>query len=568
LRNREYRKDVAVRIVRRWTRTAVILLSEVCSRLKSLRREFASLPVARIELRFGSLQFVASLLVFILGVPAAKGQQNPRTNPAQETPRMLDDLLDRIESLPIEYRADLTFTLLKQAPQRISRDRRNRLLNSILADAYTAKYPLPLVYANSKRGTVDSQRALDLVWLPLDRVSIEGTALGLSFDAPSKLWAAFDNVPSPHTRTDCSESLTPDAGPYYRAMVRLFRKGLPGMYPNQRSAEDYLVEAVQRIESPAQLLGFLDAVNTYELDSSRQNDVILALTSRVGILTPLDREMSGAEGANNNLTAALELFITKNRLSKQATAALLQAYRRLLINGLHLEACDDFTLDRAAEASRFNALDTSLIGESPKPVGLLTETDLQATGRGGSAKVELIESDELLRAQTHRLFQLFEANQENKYDPYSDQPPLQPDSADIGDILTAAKEIPQTTDESELSRYENRQALLMTALKLLPSGPSFQDIVDAEVSFLNLNPIEESSPPEWLRALKDLVLMSRPVPMRGDLASRADEQNGKRRIMPTLDAAFIRSTLRRYQSDRIIAAYIAYEDTISPPYEF
>jgi hypothetical protein len=568
LRNREYRKDVTGRmIVRRWTRTAVTRLSEVCSRLKSSRRELAGLRVARIKLRFGPHQFIASLLVFVLGVHASKSQQGLRTGPAQETPQILD-LLDRIESLPIEYRADLTFTLLKQAPQRISRDRRNRLLNSIIADSYTAKYPLPLVYANSKRGTVDSQRALDLVWLPLDRASIEGTALALSLDPPSKLWAAFDNVPIPRERTDCSESLTPDTRPYYRTMVRLLRKGLPGAYPNQRSAEDYLVEAVQRIESPAQLLGFVDAVNNYELDTNRQSDVIRALTSRIGILTPSDREMSGAEGSNSDLTAAVELFVTKKRLSKLAAAALLHAYRRFLINGLQQEACDDFTLDRAAEARHFNALDTSLIGESPKPVGLLTEADLQATGRSGSAKDELIESDVLLRAQTHRLFQLFESNQENRYDPSSDQPPLQPESSDISDILSAAKDIPQTTDESLLSGYENRQALLMTALKILPSGPSFQDVVDAEVAFLNLNPVEESSPPAWLRALKDLVLISRRFSMQGELAIRADEQNGKRRITPSLDAAFIRSTLRRYQSDRIIAAYIAYEDTISPAYEF
>jgi len=561
LRNREYRIDVAVRmIVRRWTRTAVTRLSEVCSRLKSSPLEFASL-------RFGPRQFIASLLVFLLGVLASRSQQGPRTSPAQETPQILD-LLDRIESLPIEYRADLTFTLLKEAPQRISRDRRNRLLNSIIADSYTAKYPLPMVYANSKRRTVDSQRALDLVWLPLDRASIEGTALALSLDPPRELWAAFDSAPIPSERTDCSENLTPDTRPYYRAMVRLLRKGLPGAYPNQRSAEDYLVEAVQRIQSPAQLLGFVDAVNTYELDTNRQSDVIRALTSRIGILAPSDREISGAEGSNNDLTAAVELFLSKKRLSKQAAAALLQAYRRFLINGLHQEACDDFTLDRAAEASHFNTLDTSLIGESPKPVGLLTELDLQATGRAGSAKVELIESDVLLRAQTHRLFQLFESNQESRYDPLSDQPPLQPDSSDISDILNAVKEIPQTTDQSELSRYENSQALLMTVLKILPSGPSFQDVVDAEVAFLNLNPIEESSPPAWLRALKDLVLISRRFAMEGGVAVRADEQNGKPRVMPGLDAAFIRSTLRRYQSDPIIAAYIAYEDTIDPVYEF
>jgi hypothetical protein len=88
-------------IVRRWTRTAVTRLYEVCSRLKSSRRELASLRVARIELRFGPHRFIALLLVFLLGVPASKSLQGPRTSPAQETPQLVD-LLDRIESLPNE----------------------------------------------------------------------------------------------------------------------------------------------------------------------------------------------------------------------------------------------------------------------------------------------------------------------------------------------------------------------------------------------------------------------------------------------------------------------------------
>lgn len=568
MRDCEDRKDVTVRtIVRGWTRTAVTRLSEVSAHFDSCHRELACLRVPRIDVTSHLHQFIAYLLVFLLGVPALRSQQGPRTSSSQESPQILD-LLDRIESLPIEFRADLTFTLLKQASQRISLDRRNRLLNSIIADAYTAKYPLPLVYANSKRGTVDSQKASDFVWLPLDRASIEGTALALSLEPPSKLWAAFDNIPIPNARTDCSESLTPDTRPYYRAMVRLLRKGLPGAYPNQRSEEDYLLEAIQRIESPAQLLGFLDAVNNYDLDASRQSDVIRVLTLRIGALTPSDREMSGVEASNNGLTTALELFVSKKRLSKQAAAALLHAYRSVLINGLHQQACDDFTLDRVAEAGHFNAMDTSLIGESPKPVGLLTEADLQATGRGGSAKNELVDSDVLLHAQLHRLFELSEFNQENRYSLTSDQPPVQPESSDITDILSAAKDIPQTTEESQLSGYENSQALLMTALKLLPSGPAFQDVFDAEAAFLNLNPIEESSPPAWLRALKDLVLMSRRVSMEGDFPIRAEEQNGKAKSMSSPDAAFMRTTLRHYQSDRIIAAYIAYEDTINPVYEF
>ncbi len=568
MRNREYREDVAVRMILwKWTRTAVIRLSEFSSRWKSSRRKPACLQVARSDVRFGPPRWMAPVLVLLLGISGSESQPVPRTKAAQETPQLLD-LLDRIESLPIEYRADLTFTLLKQAPQRISADRRTRLLDSVIADAYTAKYPLPLIYANSRRGTVDSQRALDFAWLPLDRTSIEGTALALSLDPPSKLWAAFENIPIPTKRTDCSESLTPDTRPYYRAMVRLLRKGLPGAYPNQKSAEDYLLEAVQRIESPAQLLGFLDAVNTYELDANRQGDVIRALTLRIGILTPTDREMTGAEGYNNDLTAAVELFVIRKGLSKQAETALLHAYRSVLINGLHQDACADYTLDRAVEASHFNALDTSLIGESPKPVGLLTEADLQATGQGGSAKNELIESNVLLHAQLHRLYQLSELNQENRYNLTVDQPPVQPESSDITDILSAARDIPQTTEESPLSGYENCQALLMTVIRLLPPGPAFQDVFDAEVAFLNLNPIEESSPPAWLRAFKDLVLMSRRVSMEGDFPIRADEQNSKGRSMYGLDAGFIRSTLRRYQTDHIIAAYLAYEDTINPVYEF
>lgn len=507
------------------------------------------------------------LCFFSLAVTASTSQQGLEPAPAQPS-EQITDLVERIESLPIEYRADLTFTLLKQAPQKVSRAQRSRLLHSILADSYTAKYPWPLVYANSQGGTVDSQRALDLVWLPLDTVSIQAKALALSSDQPDMLWAAFDRLPSPHKRTDCSESLTPDAGPYYKAMIRLLNRSLPGVYPNQISAEQYLIEAMQRIESPAQLLGWLDAVNTYDLDAGRQNDLVLALVSRLGSVSASDREMSGIEGPDESLTEAIHRFVIRQKLSSQVAAILLQAYRGFLISGLHQQECDDFTLDRAVEAGRFDALDPSLIGESPKPIPALSEADLAPTGRGGSANVELIQSDSLLREQTHRLFEMFESNQENRYESLAGFSPLQPQGSDIRDILSTVNDISQTTGQSELSSYENRQALLMTALKLLRSGPSFEDIVDAEVAFLSLNPVEQSSPPEWLRALKDLVLLSRPVPTAPGHAGVASDKAGDGKLNPALDTAFIRSTLRRYQSDRIIAAYMAYEDTIRPVYQF
>jgi hypothetical protein len=101
----------------------------------------------------------------------------------------------------------------------------------------------------------------------------------------------------------------------------------------------------------------------------------------------------------------------------------------------------------------------------------------------------------------------------------------------------------------------------------LPPGPSFKDAIDAEDALLNLSPIEQQSPLSWLRIFQNLIVISRPTTVDEVTKLRNRSDSGEYMTMlPSPNAVFIRETLRRYQSDSVISAYLAYEDIFHPIY--
>jgi len=64
-----------------------------------------------------------------------------------------------------------------------------------------------------------------------------------------------------------------------------------------------------------------------------------------------------------------------------------------------------------------------------------------------------------------------------------------------------------------------------------------------------------------------LLQISRPIdPQRSLEVRQAALKTGGAILLPNPQAPMIRETMRRYQSDRIIAAYVCFESTFHPPY--
>ena len=182
------------------------------------------------------------------------------------------------------------------------------------------------------------------------------------------------------------------------------------------------------------------------------------------------------------------------------------------------------------------------------------------------SKDEIIQTDGRVSKQTHQIGQIWMANQKAMYQLNSTEY-LQPNPSDVQDVLKYASDLAKNDALSDIARFEEQSGTLQNLVIALPPGPSFKDAIDAEVALLNLNPIEQQRPLSWLRQFRELIFISRPVTVDAMAELQNRSKSGEFMItLPSPDAVFIQQTLRRYQSDPIICAYLAYEDIFHPLY--
>ena len=509
------------------------------------------------------------ILLFLFGPPS---RAQPHTGvPARTTParssKQIQDLLDHAAALPVEYQADLVLELLDNSPDKLSLRVRQGLIKSLIERSAQAIYPVAELNATDDYDGVSNQVGLDLHWLRLDGldIAVRSIAAGKQSASTSLQW--LSTVRPPVERSNCSDSLTPDVRSYYRLLMQLVAANERAAYPNELARADYLVENIHLLKSPAQLWAFMDAFSILRINPDEFALTVQALAAQMDTINASDREMTGAEGDDGEISHALRKMLTGSNTNPAEEISLLNAYRRLLTRALHSHACQDFTLDRKKESERFNSVATMFIGDTSRPVHALGEKDLAPTAFDPGAPQEQIDLQQQVQAQLRRIFQVSKANQQADLEEGGEPDAVQPEPSDVNDVVQEARRFEGKSGESKLAVYENRQAILALLIELLPPGDSLRDAVDAEGALLNLNPIEDSSPTSWLRVMKNLILISRPVTPEVRKELQAKIKEGKRLLMmPSGDGPFIRQTLRRYQSDRIIATYLEFENVFTPAY--
>lgn len=474
--------------------------------------------------------------------------------------------LDRVSELPIEYKADLTFSFVSQAPELIPAAERTKLVKSIFQEAPKAHYPTPLLFGAERNNSVAHQETLNLAWLHLDALDLQIHALTLLRLSAPRSFTLFNRITFAPSRSTCDDAFIPDVSVYYRQMA-LILKSIPGdILPNGTRRETYLSGALENA-SPSQLLAFLQNYSSLDLQSTSGDVVRRKLEATLASVNPSDREMSAVEGPDGEMTDLIKNLLKTPEYAGVKAAPLLAAYRTFLIAGLHGKACTDTSLDRHEVASQFNSLAPDLIGDDSKAVQSLTTKDLSPDGYAVTPSFDRIGDYKSRVDQLNRLFKVMIANQtaHNAFSPTERY--IQPEPSDVNAVLRFANSLEETDNGNDLSRYENCQSVYDLLITFLPPGPSFRDVIDAEASFLNLNPIEQSNPPAWLREFKSLIFISRKPNQEAIEEMRKKTASGVTQIMtPSRDGDFIMTTLKRYDADPIISTYVMYEQIVKPPY--
>jgi hypothetical protein len=520
--------------------------------------------MARLLIRF------AVLVIGSVSLQASAVQEKPKSSEAVRK-AVIRDFADQLSSIPVEYHADLFFSMLSKEPNALSLPSQIRLLRELFERAPTAQNQVPVSDAVIEReSTFSHQRTLDSSRVPFNTLDIQARTVSLLRSrSPVLSWNLLQQISLPTRRTDCTDGNTPNLTPYYQVMVSSLNAIKSTVVPDGRTKVAYLLQQINEITAPSQLQAFAKSVVTLDLSSNQKIPLFEAIVNRTGAINGSDREMFGAENPENVdrlLTPSIAGLVESEKSDDISPVPLLRAYRAFLVRNLHTTACADSTSDRIAEATSFNALDPELIGEDPKPVRTLLPQELTPTSLAGVAKNEIIENDGRVSKQMRRIGQIWMANQKAMYQSNSTEY-LQPNPSDVQDVLKYASDLAKNDSLSDIARFEEQSGTLQNLVIALPPGPSFKDAIDAEVALLNLNPIEQQYPLSWLRTFRELIFISRPitVDVMAELQNRS--KSGEYMItLPSPEAIFIQQTLRRYQSDPVISAYLAYEDIFHPLY--
>jgi hypothetical protein len=510
------------------------------------------------------------LIIGSISLQASSVQERSKSSDAVRK-AVIRDFADHLSSIPVEYQADLLFSMLSQEPSALSQQLQIRLLRELFERAPTAQDQVPVSDAVTEReSTFSHQRTLDSSTVPFNTLEIQARAVSLLRSrSPVLSWNLLQQISLPIRRADCTDGNIPDLTPYYQVMVSSLNAINSTIVPDGRTKLAFLLQQINDIKTPPELQAFAKNVVTVHLDSNQKAPLFEAIVSRIGAVNGSDREMFGAENPENVdhlLTSAIAGLVDSEKSDDIPPAPLLRAYRAFLVRNLHSTACADSTTDRIAEAKGFNALDPEVIGDDPKPVRTLLQEELTPTNLAGVAKDEIIQTDGRVSKQTHQIGQIWMANQKAMYQLNSTEY-LQPNPSDVQDVLKYASDLAKNDSLSDIARFEEQSGTLQNLVIALPPGPSFKDAIDAEVALLNLNPIEQQRPLSWLRQFRELIFISRPVTVDAMAELQNRSKSGEFMItLPSPDAVFIQQTLRRYQSDPIICAYLAYEDIFHPLY--
>ena len=516
----------------------------------------------------GNRKFRTVLACLLLGTTAAAlAQTKSKTTSRSVRPDQVRLLSERIASLPVEFRADLTFAALHDIPEAFSPTTRQRMLVDLFLAAPQAHYPSAILDGSFHNMSVQSQMALNLSISHLDTLDIQVRAVSMVRErSESTAWDMAQKIILPRHNSDCSDYGVADMRSYYKLLRVLINGQDAKAWRGAHSRELYVLNLIDSVSDVAALLALTKSLGGLDIDQSEMATILAKLAAKFAEMSASDREMSGVE-AEGLLTDAIGSLARRARSKELDPMSLINQYGVFLRNNLRGKACSDYSLDRDNEVRRYNSLVKEFSADPDHLGTYLSVSEIKPNGLGGSARYELISMPDSIKQQMAAIAQVFIANQQLRYGSGDNLHVIQPEPQDVSDVLSALRGMSNAETNSALVNFENKQSILTNLIEMLPEGPSFREVVDQQMFFLNLNPVEEDNPPAWLRPFKQLIAISRHSDPSSDAVLRSEAAKGEGQIMlPSRESTYIRATLARYSGDQIISTYVAYERIVKPPY--
>jgi hypothetical protein len=506
-------------------------------------------------------RFTGALLVLLLCASIGSTQEPaPNSTPsiARDRTRFVD-LLDRISSLPPEYKADLGFTVIDASARSLSAAQKRSLLDDIFHTAARSHYSTGITEAS--RHTLS---AFLLGSSKLDTLDIQAGAIDRALPLTPQFAAQlFEEVHLDEHRANCEDAGVEDVSAFYTTGTKLLQDQRITTIHGESKGR-YLLSLVSDIKSPAQIAPLAVLISESSVPNDEMSLIEGAFVSALSRITASDREMTAAE-QNGALTKAVKQLAAKIAQSGIYPARLLSSYRGFLVRSLTSESCADRSLDRVEVAQSFNALLSDLPRTSPE-LASLSAVQLEAHSKGAAAPIDASGIGEQMMAKLYRIAAAQAARSTEEY--RSSQPgTTTPESSDVQDLIQYALSLEPLGAQCPVCDFESKGALLDALVQLFPPGSELDKAVYAQVDFLSLNSVQKDDPVAWLHVFKKLINASRRMSNNTSESLTARAEKGKLMPLDTPSAASsqIRRILRE-SSDPVISTYMAAEDLLHLPY--
>jgi hypothetical protein len=507
---------------------------------------------------------VFALLLFLLCAPLGVTQEPAPKSTGNSTPEQtrLEGLLDRLASLPPEYKADLGFTVLDAAATALSPAQKRSLLDDIFHSSTRSHYLFSLTDASSQNHN-DLVAGL-LANSRLDALDIQSQAVERALPlAPQFAGQLFEEMRLGEDRASCTDADVENVSAFYTTAEKIFEnQRITAVFGEKKGF--YLLTLVTNMKIPAEIAPLAGLIARVPLTNDQLSQIEGAFDSALNKITASDREMTAAE-EDGNLTRAINQLSLRFAQSGVYSGRLLAAYRSFLVRSLTPESCSDRSLDRAIVAGSFNTLLPDLPRSSPD-LTPLTAVQLQPASTGAAAQMH---NASINQQMTTKLYRIAAANAARSTDEFSSDHPsiIAPQSSDMDDVINYATSTQTNTSECAVCDFEAKGALLSALIQLLPPGSDLEKAVYAQMDYLSFNDMQKDDPVAWLHLFKGLLNDSRKIDKqtRDSLTTLA-----KRRTLMPLDspsaAAPEISRMLRESTDPIFSAYLSAGDLLHLPF--
>lgn len=293
--------------------------------------------------------------------PTALQAKAPSPNPHSDVVA----LLDSIQTLPVEYRAELTFAAIESGKLPLSaKPELIQDLQELFRDAERANLHSPVETILPGEEILENQLPPALRFYKLDGLSIRLRALReLREYAPSQSAELFHSLQVSIPRQSCASVLGPTLPASYAQLNSLARELLAN--PRDQSAYlDWLSAQLATTTSPLQLAPLAGLIDQSAADGPNFSRLLSAFELLLKTTEASDRELAVLE--NDQLGLNATLFKAIDKLAKHALdqgldhTSLLESYRTFLMRNAAQPRCRDFAMDWPHVLAEFNGMVESL----------------------------------------------------------------------------------------------------------------------------------------------------------------------------------------------------------------